>query len=182
MLSHKLTDDAELRLLLPHHAAEHTALIQKNSHHLNRWLPWATSDYDDTKSLDLINRYMKRLAEDQGMLIGLFYQGQLAGWLCFREWDRRNQIAEIGYLIGEDFQGKGLIGRAVEAMITFAFTDLGMNRVEIIMDVENVRSAAVPQRLGFTLECTRKQGAINNGQKRDLYVYVLLHEEWQARR
>lgn len=180
MLSYKLTDEAELRLLMPHHAAAHAALVQKNLHRLQRWLPFVTPDFDEARARELINRYLKRLAEDEAMLLGIFYQNEFAGWIAFREWIRRNQTTEIGYWIGEEFEGKGLITKAVQAMIRYAFTELGMNRVEILMEVENVRSAAVPERLGFTMEGVKRQGFWVHGQPRDVYVYALLKDEWLA--
>ena len=61
---------------------------------------------------------------------------------------------EIGYWVWTAYGGKGYITEAVAGITDFAFQQLGANRVEIRCDALNVRSAAIPQRLGFTHEAT----------------------------
>jgi RimJ/RimL family protein N-acetyltransferase len=52
--------------------------------------------------------------------------------------------------------------------------------VVIQADVKNVRSRAVAERLGFTLEGIRRQVWEYNGQMVDLAMYSLLAHEWRA--
>lgn len=56
---------------------------------------------------------------------------------------------EIGYWLASSFVGRGLITRAVRLLTAEAFR-LGAGYVEIKHDERNVRSGAVPARLGFT--------------------------------
>ncbi len=90
--------------------------------------------------------------------------------------DRR---AEIGYWIGKEFEGKGIVTTACREMITYAFQDLRMNRIDLRSMVNNHRSRAVAERLGFKLEGILRQQAILRGEPLDMAMYSLLRDEWE---
>ncbi|MBI4220372.1 MAG: GNAT family N-acetyltransferase, partial [Chloroflexi bacterium] len=46
--------------------------------------------------------------------------------------------------------------------------------------VDNIRSRAIPERLGFTFEGVQRQAALVNGKYQDLAIYSLLASEWNA--
>ena len=52
-------------------------------------------------------------------------------------------------------------------------------KMEIRCDPKNVRSAAIPRKLGYTLEATfREDTKLSNGEWRDTMVWVLLAGEY----
>jgi RimJ/RimL family protein N-acetyltransferase len=57
---------------------------------------------------------------------------------------------ELGYWLHPDHVGQGVATRASSLLVAEAFRT-GAERVEIVTDVANTRSAAIPRRLGFTL-------------------------------
>jgi RimJ/RimL family protein N-acetyltransferase len=59
---------------------------------------------------------------------------------------------EIGYWLRAGATGRGLITAAARALTDAALAVDGITRVEIHCDVANVRSAAVPRRLGYRLD------------------------------
>ena len=61
---------------------------------------------------------------------------------------------EVGYWLRSDVTGRGYATEAARAVIRVASTLDRLNRVEIRCDPRNVASAAIPRRLGFTLEST----------------------------
>ena len=58
---------------------------------------------------------------------------------------------EIGYWLARIAEGKGLMTRVAAALTEAAATVDGVTRVEIHCDAANVRSAAIPERLGYAL-------------------------------
>lgn len=67
---------------------------------------------------------------------------------------------EIGYWIDSRYSGKGYMTEAVQALTHFAIHELNAKRIEIRCDSQNMKSRAIPERLGFTLEGILK----NNGK------------------
>lgn len=61
-------------------------------------------------------------------------------------------VLEIGYWLTSAAEGKGIATRASSALTTIAATMQGTSRVEIHCDAANVRSQAVPERLGYRLD------------------------------
>ncbi len=59
---------------------------------------------------------------------------------------------EIGYWCHVGHTGRGVITRSAEALTDVALALPGVHRTEIRCDAANVRSAAVPRRLGYRLD------------------------------
>ena len=66
--------------------------------------------------------------------------------------------AEIGYWLHPEYVGKGHVTRATSALVDAALALPDISRVEIHCDEANLRSAAVPRRLGFRLDRVEDDG------------------------
>ncbi len=172
-----LGEGVELRLLEPSDAEEMFALVERDRRRLREWMPWV----DGTTSPKDSRAFVEH-ARDTEQLdgLGVFVDGAYAGGIGLRV-DAMNRCAEIGYWIGSPWEGRGLVTRACRALIGHAFGDLGMHRVEIRAAQDNLRSRAVPERLGFTQEAAlRESGRADARGYVDLVVYGLLDREWTA--
>jgi ribosomal-protein-serine acetyltransferase len=95
--------------------------------------------------------------------------------------DMHNRHASIGYWLDQQWTGKGIITNVCKVVITWAFKNLALNRIEIRCGTENYKSQAIPERLGFKKEGIIRQGEFVNGQFIDLCVYAMLKEEWPVK-
>ena len=82
--------------------------------------------------------------------------------------------AEIGYILSRTHWRQGLATEAVSAVIDYAFTQLQLNRLEADIAPENSASAALLQKLGFTLEGKLRERWIVDGRTSDTHLYGLL--------
>jgi ribosomal-protein-serine acetyltransferase len=180
MFSHKIDDDLELRLFEARHAEALCALVDANRDYLRAWLPWVdnTQSVDDSRAF--IRRGLQRLADNNGFDAGIWIRGELVGGIGFHEWDFPDRKTEIGYWLAQNHTGKGVMTRAVAALLDYSFEALEFNRVVIQCAVDNVKSCAIPLRLGFTLEGVLRQSDMLNGQFLDMNVYSILRDEWLA--
>ncbi|MET9567644.1 GNAT family protein [Streptomyces virginiae] len=89
---------------------------------------------------------------------------------------------EIGFtFLGASRQGTGLNTEAKLLMLTHAFEEMGMNRVELLTDVRNARSRAAIAGLGATQEgVLRHHMVMRDGHIRDTAVYSITRPEWPA--
>ncbi|MFF8262330.1 GNAT family N-acetyltransferase [Streptomyces virginiae] len=87
---------------------------------------------------------------------------------------------EIGFtFLGASRQGTGLNTEAKLLMLTHAFEEMGMNRVELLTDVRNARSRAAIAGLGATQEgVLRHHMVMSDGHIRDTAVYSITRPEW----
>ena len=171
-------DDAELRLLEERHAEELFALVEGNRTYLSQWLPRTTETAEEERAS--IRTDLEKFAAGQRLSAGIWHHGKMAGGIALNEIDRTNRLAAIGYWVSEELQGRGLVTRACCALVCYAFNELKLNRVEILVAPGNTRSHAIPQRLGFTQEGTLRQISWHDDRFMDLVIYSMLADEWPA--
>jgi ribosomal-protein-serine acetyltransferase len=169
--------DAELRALEPWQAGEFAAFTERHRAHLKPWLPWAAIIVDEDTARGFLQRYADATARDGGRIYALWRNGEMIGGTLFRVFEPRDRMCEIGVWLAPDATGRGLVGRAVEAMIAWAVEVRGMRRVEWHCVPENEPSRAVARRLGFQLDGTLREAFEYDGRVWDVEVWALLASE-----
>jgi ribosomal-protein-serine acetyltransferase len=148
-----ISDTCHLRLLGEDDAPELHALIEANRPLLAQWLPWAVAQtFDDT--LGFIQGTREQLAANDGFQAAVVCGADIAGVVGYRSVDWQRRLTSLGYWLGAEYQGKGTMTAAVRALVDQALSGWKLDRVEIRAAVENRRSRAIPERLGFRLEQT----------------------------
>lgn len=170
---HDLPDGSQLRLLEIDDAEELHTLIEAHREHLAPWMPWAgTQTLDDTVAfLDLVRRQAKA---NDGFQLAVTRSDRIAGVVGFHGVDWDNRSTAIGYWLAASEQGRGTMTEAVRALIDHAFSAWRLNRIEIRVASDNLRSLAIPRRLDFNYEGTLRQAERIGDRYVDLAVYALL--------
>lgn len=82
---------------------------------------------------------------------------------------------EIGYVLGSKYWGKGIATRAVKMASDAIFDEWPhLERLEALVDVENVGSQKVLLKAGFTQEGVLRKYFIHKGKTRDTVMFSLL--------
>ncbi|MFC4559795.1 GNAT family N-acetyltransferase [Virgibacillus kekensis] len=147
---------------------------------LRPWLPFAQKDQtEEDVEVNIRNAHINFLKRE-GLRLLVFEKesGQLvcSSGLNRIDWDVPK--FEIGYWAVTRHCGKGYATEAVEGITAFAFRELGANRVEIRCDRKNVRSRAIPERLGYELEATLKNDdlSVDGNELRDTCIYAKIRD------
>lgn len=180
MLSHKIDDETELRLIEPRDAEALNALVEQNFDHIREWSAWLKPERSIETTRAFIKRNLTRVGEDDGYALAIWHRGEMAGQIEYNYIDWTNRATEIGYWLGASFQGRGIITNSCRVLIEHAFGALKLNRVEMRCAVENRRSRRVPERLGFRREGVLVQAEWMHDHFHDLAVYAVLAAEWRA--
>ena len=175
----KVDDTIVLELIDDHHAETLYQLVKINRLHLREWLPWV----DHMRSVDDFKRYINssklRYSNQTEMGYVIMADRIMIGRVGLYNIDAGNKTASIGYWLDQQWLGKGIITRCCKAVIDEGFGRLQLNRIEIRAAAGNVKSQAIPERLGFKKEGIIRQGEFVNNQFVDLFVYSILKEEWE---
>ncbi|MEL6938030.1 MAG: GNAT family protein [Cyanobacteria bacterium J06598_1] len=168
-----------LRQLEMDDASELFSLVDTNRTYLRRWLSWlnTTETIDDTRHF--IRQTQKRAQDRQGFAAAVIHKGNIVGVAGLNGISWSDRSSSIGYWIAEPYQGKGLITRSCRAILDHAFQDRSLNRIAILCASQNVRSQAIPQRLGFTHEGRLRQAQWLYDHFVDHEVYSILSHEWK---
>ena len=180
MFSYRIDDETELRLIEPRHAEQLNALVEQNHAHIKEWSAWLKDDRTIENTHDFIKRNLAQLADNKGFNVAIWYRGEMAGQIGYNYLNWVDRKTEIGYWLGAQFQGKGLMTKSCRALVRHAFEELKLNRVEMHCAVENRRSRRIPERLGFREEGTLQQAEWMHDHFNDLVVYAMLADEWRA--
>lgn len=98
--------------------------------------------------------------------------GALAGGCQLRL--RENHVAEMSYWVFPTFRGMGFAGRAVSLACQWAFTALGVERMELYIEPDNAGSRRAAVRAGFTEEGVLRAREQIGDQRRDMVLYSRL--------
>lgn len=178
MFTFKVDQEIELQLFQPHDTLRLYLLVEENREHLRQWLPWVDNFTSPLHFDSLIPMWLKQFAENNGFNAGIIYKGELVGSIGLQQIDWYNMQSSIGYFLAKKAEGCGIMTRAVQAVLNYTFTDLGLNRVEIRCGDKNKKSCAIPERLGFVKEGKVREGELLNGQFHDLIIFSMLARDW----
>ena len=93
--------------------------------------------------------------------------------------DRKNSKAEYYIAMGEtSYKGKGVAKEASRLILQYGLEVLGLNRIYLFTEVENVSAQKLFERVGFVREGLIRQDIVSHGKFVDRIVYGFLKEEW----
>lgn len=176
-----IDNDLSLELLKEERADELFALIEANRVHLREWLPWVDHERSVVDTRSFIHVTLQQYERNEGLTTAIMFQGKLTGVVGLHKIDWTNRCTMVGYWLGEEYVGQGIMTRACSRMIDHAFASLQLHRLEIRCAVGNTRSCSVPRRLGFTWEGIAREAEWLNDRFVDLHIYSLLAPEWLNR-
>jgi ribosomal-protein-alanine N-acetyltransferase len=105
-------------------------------------------------------------------------EGQLVGQLTISGIIRGAVLSgAVGYWIGEEFAGQGIMPTAVALAFDHAVGAGGLHRLEIAIRPENAPSLRVAEKLGFRDEGMRLRYLHVAGQWRDHRIFALTRED-----
>lgn len=170
-----------LKQLEPGDAQALFDLTDRNREVLKEWLPWLDYNKTEQDSLKFIEVNEKKLKDKQGLNLGIWFNDRLAGVIGHHGIEWNNKRASIGYWLGAEFMGKGIMTSCCEKLIDYSFSEYKLNLIEIAAATENMKSRLIPERLGFKLDGILRQREWLYDHFVDHAVYSMTKSEWEKR-
>lgn len=175
-----------LRYPLPGDFNEWSQLRAASREFLEPWEPrWPEDDLTRPAFRHRIRRY--DADREAGLALPLFVcqksNSRLVGGVTLGSIRRgAAECCSLGYWLGEQHSGKGLMLDALKCLIPHVFDRMRLHRIEAACIPDNARSQRLLEKVGF-----RHEGYLNgylkiNGAWRDHLLYALIAEDWQAAR
>lgn len=142
---------------------------------LRPWLGWSRGATPET-TRGFAERSVTSWEADVDYAFVVLEGGEVVGGVGIHT-PRLEGLGELGYWTRSDRTGRGYTTEAAGAAVDFAFTTLGLYRLELRAGVENVASQRVAEKLGFRREGTLRRGCpsgASGGYGYDCYLYGLL--------
>ena len=126
-------------------------LTDNNREYLGRFLPWVPYVKTVEDSQKHIAETIENRANGKIYTYGIEYDGEIVGDISLRNLQDESQAPEIGYWISPDYSGKGLTTKAVRALTDLAIGKMGLHKIAIRANPENIASNKVAEKAGYTL-------------------------------
>lgn len=105
--------------------------------------------------------------------------GEPIGSISVVNHDDQVDLAEIGFCIGKNWWGQGIMTEAMKAVMEYLFEEVGAQRIEAGHDPNNPASGAVQRKCGLKYEGTLRRRIRSNQGITDVAWYSILKEEWR---
>ncbi len=167
-------------LVRPYREDDAEALFEamnESRDHLRPWMPFADEHKTIDESRNWIIHTMAQwlLRNDLILSIWDLSTGRYLGGTGLHPHDWETGYFEMGYWLRASAEGYGYVTEAAQLLTNYALDSLQANRLEIRCDELNVRSAAVPKRLGYVLEGRlRNQMTTSDGRLRTTLIFSFI--------
>ncbi|MBA3295410.1 MAG: GNAT family N-acetyltransferase [Acidobacteria bacterium] len=95
--------------------------------------------------------------------------------------DVERYSAEIGYWLGEELWGRGIVTEAIRLVTAHAFTQLDFLRLFALPFADNPGSARVLEKAGYSQEAVLRSSSVKYGEAKDQLLYAKINPEWRPR-
>jgi ribosomal-protein-serine acetyltransferase len=174
MYNLKIDNEITLRPLQFSDAESFFRILDTQRKYLEKWLPWPFFMHSKEDVLSHVARCLDRNKTTSAFILGIFYNKEFVGEFKMHTIDHHNQNALLGFWISEEFSGKGIMTRVLQAKNLKYFFDLfKLNRMECTVAIGNNASRKLLARSGFQYECRMFERETVGEHKNDSLLYSI---------
>ncbi|MFC4408982.1 GNAT family N-acetyltransferase [Chungangia koreensis] len=131
------------------------------------------------EAISEIQWYDSLLEEQTGIRWGISLKDdeQIIGSVGFHRYVHQHHRVEIGFELSKAYWGKGIAGEALSAILTYGFETFPIQRIEALIEPENLASQKLVEKHGFIREGLLRKYEYTRGKYDDLYMYSLLKDD-----
>jgi RimJ/RimL family protein N-acetyltransferase len=167
-------------LLRPWGEADMPGIVLAFSDPVMQRFSWRTTPYTQTDARDYFAEQEEARLRGEGLDLALVEprdQDVVLGCVSLYEVRPDQGCAAVGYWLAPRARGRGLATHAVRLLARWAFTELGLARLELTCGPDNEASQHVAERCGFSREGLLRSHVPFKGARRDSVIYSLLPGE-----
>jgi ribosomal-protein-serine acetyltransferase len=180
MFSSALLIDEDL-LLRPFHLPDSHQLycaVKESLKELKPWMSWATDSYTELTAREYITIARARWEEHTFYAFAITRADEILGGCTLSSIHPIYHFCNLGYWVRTSCHGRGIAGRAAKLAARFAFENLGLIRVEIVIAPENQASIRVAEKIGAHDEGILLNRMVIGKSIHDAHMYSLLPSDF----
>jgi ribosomal-protein-serine acetyltransferase len=146
---------------------------------VGKWMSWAHSGYSEADARAWFALCDQERANGTSHELGIFDADSkvFVGGCGLNQFNVVHGFCNLGYWVRQPWQRKGAASAAVQALTRFAFEELKLARVEIVVAAENAPSLAVAVKAGALQEGLARNRLRVHGESTDAYVFSVVPED-----
>lgn len=168
------TAGLDIRPLMRTHAGRWFAAVDRSRADILRWEEWPDAIRSVEDAHVLLQKLESEWTSGRTFSCGIFTEGgAVIGGVTVSNilWDCR--CADLGYWVEPRCRGKGVSAWAARHLIDFCFRVLRLQRLALVIRVDNVASQRVAEKLGAQFEGVARKRIVHDQRALDAKVYAI---------
>ena len=171
----KLVDNYNIDRIIADDSKSIHKLMTSNVERFKRYFP---KTLEENQTPKLAKKFALKKAQEfenqEEFLFTIKDSIEVIGLVYIKELDWKKKQGEFAYCVGKGYGGIGLITNAVKSLVEFAFKNLDLEVLQIIVHKQNLPSVKVAQNSGFSWQKTLlKEYTPPNELPLDMELYEL---------
>jgi RimJ/RimL family protein N-acetyltransferase len=157
-------------------ASSFAEAVRESSDTVGKWMSWAHSSYSESEARSWFALCDQERANGTSHEFGIFDADSktFVGGCGLNQFNLGNGFCNLGYWVRQSWQRRGAASAAVQTLARFAFEELQLGRVEIVVAAKNAPSIAVAAKVGALQEGLARNRLKVHGRLTDAYVFSLI--------
>lgn len=157
-------------------AENFAAAARESAASVGRWMSWCHPAFSERDALNWFQLCRAGLASGSSHEFGIFSQtsNEFLGGAGLNAINPQHLFCNLGYWVRQSAQRRGVASRTVSALLPYAFNQLGLQRVEIVVALGNAPSEGVARKCGAQLEGIARNRLQIGGQAVPATVFAIL--------
>jgi ribosomal-protein-serine acetyltransferase len=153
--------------------------VRESIAEIQPWMPWCHPGYSRTEAEQWVRTRLPAWLrfEELSFVIVDESSGRFLGGCGLNQLNATYRMANLGYWIRTGARGLGHTARASRLVARYGFDVVGLQRVEIVADVDNRPSQRVAEKTGAAREGRLRRRIFAHGRARDAFLYSLIRED-----
>jgi RimJ/RimL family protein N-acetyltransferase len=156
------------------------AAIESSGGEFTRWMPWCHENYFLAESENFIKNSIQNWKNKTEYDFAIFdaRDENFVGGVSLNLLNQERKSANLGYWVRTGMQKRGIAHTAVRLLAKTGFDDLGLNRIEIAVAVENYASQKTAEKAGAAREGILRQLLSIGGFQHDAVMFSFVREDF----
>lgn len=157
------------------------AAYESRGGEFSRWMPWCGENYTIEESKTFIEKVEESWNDEMifGYAIFDVLNGEFLGGIGLNQPNDVHKFYNLGYWIRVSAQNRGIASSSTRLLAKTAFEDLEINRIEILVAVENIPSQKAAAKAGATREGVLRKRLVIGGRIHDAVMFSFIREDFQ---
>jgi RimJ/RimL family protein N-acetyltransferase len=152
--------------------------VHESLKELKPWMTWATEGYTEMSAREYITIARARWDEHTFYAFAITRGEEILGACTLSSLHAIYRFCNLGYWVRTSCRGQGIAGRAAQLVARYAFENLGLIRVEIVIAAGNQASIRVAEKLGAHNEGILLNRMVVGKSIYDAHMYSLLPSDF----
>ncbi|RZJ14767.1 MAG: N-acetyltransferase [Acidovorax sp.] len=150
--------------------------VLESTNTVGKWMPWAHANYTAAEAEAWFAHCQAERENGSSYEFGIFdaESNRLVGGCGLNQFNPANGFCNLGYWVRQSWQRRGAALASIQALSHFAFAELKLGRVEIVVAEHNTPSLSAAARSGAVRECLARNRLKIQGSFTDAYVFSLI--------